>query len=68
MQFTLLNLAIHEDKQAWLHKQLDEDLLSAGMGDDPETWDYQELFPKLTGPMCVVVGLIYSWDTRFEQW
>lgn len=55
LQFALINLAIHQDKQAWLHEQLDKDLASAEvpLSADPATWEYDTLFRKLTGPMCV---------------
>ncbi|RAL11902.1 cytochrome P450 [Aspergillus homomorphus CBS 101889] len=53
LRFTFLLLALHQDVQEWLYL----DLLSAtkGMSSDPGAWDYGTMFPKLVGPLCVML-------------
>lgn len=53
LEYVILNLALHPEKQEWLHAKLDEHLV--GMSKDPREWKY-ELFRTLTGPICVMVS------------
>lgn len=53
LEYAILNLALHPDKQEWLHSKIDEHLV--GMPDDPSEWSY-DLFRQLTGPICVMVS------------
>lgn len=55
LEYVILNLALHPEKQEWLHAKMDEHLID--MPRDPREWKY-ELFRKLTGPICVMVSEI----------
>lgn len=53
LEYVILNLALHPEKQEWLHARMDEHLVD--MPEDPREWNY-ELFRSLTGPICVMVS------------
>lgn len=53
LEYVILNLALHPDKQEWLHSRIDEHLVN--MPVDPREWNY-EMFKTLTGPICVMVS------------
>lgn len=54
LHYALILLALHQETQDWLHKDLRECL--AGQSKDPAEWDYEEVFPKLISPVCVIVS------------
>ncbi|KAF8649578.1 hypothetical protein AX16_005669 [Volvariella volvacea WC 439] len=51
LQIALALLSLHPDKQAWLHRKIDEALV--GQSDNPSEWPYA-LFERLTGPLSVM--------------
>ncbi|KAF8649590.1 hypothetical protein AX16_005681 [Volvariella volvacea WC 439] len=51
LHFALALLSLHPDKQAWLHRKIDEALV--GQSDNPSEWPYA-LYDKLTGPLSVM--------------
>lgn len=53
LQCTMLQLAVNQDAQRWLHEMLDECLEDEA--EDPRMWDYG-LFGKLKAPLCVMVS------------
>ncbi|KAI5793232.1 cytochrome P450 [Geopyxis carbonaria] len=52
--YALTMLALYPEKQAWLHASLDSIL--ATQSSYPRVWTYEELYPQLTAPLCVMVG------------
>jgi cytochrome P450 len=49
MDFLVLALAVHPEKQAWLRKEL-----QAALPEDPEMWDYEPTMRAFTAAICVV--------------
>lgn len=54
VKLSFVLLAMNPDAQAWLHRNLDENL--AGKSEDPNDWPY-ELYGKLKASLCVMVLL-----------
>ena len=52
-RFALVLLALHPEKQRWLRLGIRDAL--QGQSDDPQKWDYAEVFPKMVTPLCVMV-------------
>jgi cytochrome P450 len=54
VRFTLVLLALHPEWQEWMRRGIHKAL--EGQPEDPHEWDYDEIFPKLVTPLCVMVG------------
>lgn len=52
-RFALVLLALHPEKQSWLRRGIKDAL--QGQSNDPQEWDYAEVFPKMVTPLCVMV-------------
>ncbi|KAF8460536.1 cytochrome P450 [Kalaharituber pfeilii] len=52
LAFAFALLAMNQDKQDWVLKNLDEAL--EGESEDPMNWDYNVVFPKLISPMALM--------------
>lgn len=54
LRYTLVLLCLYPEKQQWLRQEIKEAL--RGQPEDPNEWSYTEVFPKLIGPLCVMVS------------
>lgn len=50
LRYSLVLLALFEDKQDWFLKELDQALA----GIEPEDWTYDKLFPRLSCCLCIM--------------
>jgi hypothetical protein len=54
LQYAVLLLALHLEIQEWLYQDTKEAL--NGESADPTEWDYNRVYPKLVGCLCVIVS------------
>ncbi|KAF8243722.1 cytochrome P450 [Wilcoxina mikolae CBS 423.85] len=52
LQYAVLLLALHPEIQEWLYQDTKEAL--DGESADPTEWDYNKVYPKLVGCLCVI--------------
>ncbi|CCX31202.1 Similar to Putative cytochrome P450 CYP13A3; acc. no. Q27517 [Pyronema omphalodes CBS 100304] len=52
LQFALCLLALNQDVQEWLHRDIKKAL--EGESEDPAEWNYSQVYPKLVGCLCVI--------------
>jgi cytochrome P450 len=60
MEFLVLALALHPQKQAWLRTELRKSLLP----DDPARWEYEPTMAAFTAAICVVYEALRLFPTQ----
>ena len=56
-RYAMTLLALHQDIQSWLWEDIRE--ATEHEPQDPVEWDYNRVFSKMIGPLCVMVWMIF---------
>ena len=62
LRFALVLLALHQNVQDWVHNGISE--ATKDKLPNIEDWNYDDAFPKLVTPLCVMVrrkSFLYDW-------
>lgn len=58
LNFAFVCLALYQETQAWLQQCIDGVLRD--QPEDPALWRYEDVFPKLTAPLCLMVSFPFN--------